>query len=480
LILNNATLEENNGGFISALPNAIATSNDNTYIDVFHSNHGMQSSLNYVVVDGVKSEVGDTTLKVALAASGVSQITLNEAANFHVCIGGNASQASSLSAASANIGPGNAAPAVSDTNPGFIKIGDEIIAYEKINTGSPDWVVDIVGHNSGSVSGRNWDPVTNSGAATGTAHLISATVECYNLAGIPLTKINGTHHTSTFGGLTTLNSPHKYRLNITGVKAHKTLTAGGDNVTISQNIPWDVLTPAIQTQAQPGTNISARALGTSGTSAGPFPSGYTAETSFVKDTTFRDITLNDINYFLATKVIASKQNEISNMSGGKSLDLELNFFSDVTHLSPVVDTQRMSVTTTANLINNATPSQGVGDENAAIYITRLARLDNSATGVKVALAANNFEFSEIAVMYKLVPVGYTGDADDLNFEFFNTDGRPDSGKMVPQNDPFVFGDYEYTIDDAPTYDGFQLKIVLKNYNQPYIPRVKDLRIIALA
>ena len=480
LILNNATLEENNGGFISALPNAIATTDDQTYIDVFHSNHGMQSSLNYVVMDGVKSEVGDTTLKVELAASGVSQVTLVNAANFHVVIGGNAADAALYTTAAQNIGPGTAAPRVSDTNPGFMKIGDEIIAYEKINTGNPDWVLDIVGHNAGSVSGRNWDPVTNSGAATGTAHLEGATVECYNLAGIPLTKINGIHHTSTFGGLTSLNSPHKYRLNITGVKAHKTLTAGGDNVTISQNIPWDVLTPSVQTQVQPGCSISARALGTSGTSAGPFPTGYNAETSFVKDTTFRDITLNDINYFLATKIIASKQNEISNMSGGKSLDLELNFFSDSTHLSPVVDTQRMSATTTANLVNNATPTAGVGDENAAIYITRLARLDNSATGVKVAMAANTFEFSEIQVMYKLVPVGYTGDTDDLNFEFFNTDGRPDSGKMVPQNDPFIFGDFEYTLDDAPAYDGFQLKIVLKNYNQPYIPRVKDLRIIALA
>ena len=438
----------------------------------------MQSSANYVIVDGVRSEVGDTTLKVALAASGVSQITLVNGANFHICIGGNASQASGLTAS--NVGPGQSAPAVSDTNPGFIKIGDEIIAYEKINAGSPDWVVDIVGHNAGSVSGRNWDPVTNSGAATGSSHLINATVECYNLAGIPLTKINGTHHTSTFGGLTSLNSPHKYRLNITGVKAHKTISAGGDGVTISQNIPWDVLTPQIQTQTQPGCSISARALGTSGTSCGPFPSGYTAETSFVKDTTFRDITLNDINYFLATKVIASKQNEISNMSGGKSLDVELNFFSDASHLSPVVDTQRMSVTTTANLINNWTPSAGVGDENAAIYITRLARLDNSATGVKVALAANNFEFSNLCLMYKLVPVGYTGDTDDLNFEYFNTTGISDSGDMVPQNDPFVWTDYEFTVEDAPAYDGFQLKIVLRNYNQPYIPRVKDLRIIALA
>ena len=168
------------------------------------------------------------------------------------------------------------------------------------------------------------------------------------------------------------------------------------------------------------------------------------------------------------------------MSGSKSLTMELNFFSDVSHLSPVLDTQRMSVTTTANLINYATPSQGIGDENAAIYIPRLARLENSSTGVKVALSANTFEFSDIVAMYKLVPAGYTGDPDDINFEFFNTDGRPDSGKMVPQNDPFVWNDYEYTLNDAAAFDGFQLKLVLRNYNQPYIPRVKDLRIIALA
>jgi len=477
VFLNNATLEENNGGFLPLLPNSIAVTDNQAYIDVFHSNHGMQSNANYVIISGVISEVGNTATTSAVSAT-ASQIIVSDASLFHRCIGGNATQAASLTAS--NTGPGNAAPAVSDTNPGFIKIDDEIIAYEYINNGSPNWVINVLGHNSGTVSGRNWDPSSNSGGASGSAHDNGATVECYNLAGIPLTKINGTHHTTTFGGLSTLNSPHKYRLNITGFKSHKTINAGGENILASQNVPWDVLTPQIQTQIQPGCSIAARARATSGTSCGPFPSGVTPETSFQADSTWREITLNDINYFLSHKIIASKQNEISNMSGGKSLTLELNFFSDVSHLSPVLDTQRMSVTTTANLINYATPSQGIGDENAAIYITRLARLENSSTGVKVALSANTFEFSDIVAMYKLVPAGYTGDPDDINFEFFNTDGRPDSGKMVPQNDPFVWNDYEYTLNDAAAFDGFQLKLVLRNYNQPYIPRVKDLRIIALA
>ena len=75
--------------------------------------------------------------------------------------------------------------AVSDTNPGFVKIGDEIIAYEYINNGSPNWVINILGHNAGTVSGRARDPVTNSGGATGTAHDAGTPVSCYNLGGIP-------------------------------------------------------------------------------------------------------------------------------------------------------------------------------------------------------------------------------------------------------------------------------------------------------
>ena len=38
----------------------------------------------------------------------------------------------------------------------------------------------------------------------------------------------------------------------------------------------------------------------------------------------------------------------------------------------------------------------------------------------------------------------------------------------------------YTVEDVDEFDGFQIKISLLNHNQPYIPRVKDLRGIALA
>ena len=83
-------------------------------------------------------------------------------------------------------------------------------------------------------------------------------------------------------------------------------------------------------------------------------------------------------------------------------------------------------------------------------------------------------------MYKLVPVGSTASLDDLQFQFFNTDGRADSGVLVPQNEIETFTDYEFSVEDVEEFDAFQIKIAFIGYDQPYIPRVKDFRGIALA
>ena len=168
------------------------------------------------------------------------------------------------------------------------------------------------------------------------------------------------------------------------------------------------------------------------------------------------------------------------MNSVKSLTMEVNMFSEVKHLTPVIDLTRCDVITTANIINNVEPTAGVGGECAGNYITKVARLEKSATGLKVMLACNTWSESKIVVMYKLIPVGYVDSLDELPFQFFNTTGIPDTGALIPNNDLTTFTDYEYTIEDVDEFDGFQIKISLLNSNQPYIPRVKDLRGIALA
>ena len=459
LILENGELGESNGGSLNLFTNPLRTTVDSDLIRVFHSNHGMQSILNYVTISGVTSEIADGNIAAANLSSTGTSVVLTDAVDlFHTTIGGS----------------DPVADAVSNTNPGFIKIlgteedgsGDEIIAYKSINTSTN--TIEF------ATNGRNHNGV--SGSATGKAHNVGAIVQCYNLAGIPLTKINKTHSS----GIASINSPHSYTIQISGENASSSISCGGTNVVASQNIPWDVLTPQIQAQIEPKTSMVARVQGTSGTSCGPFPSGVSAETSFVKDIGFQEVTIGDENYFADTKIVANQINEINRMNSVKSLTMELNITSEVSHLSPVIDLTRCDMITTQNIINNIEPTSGVGGECAGNYITKVTRLEKSATGLKVMLAANTWTQSKIVVMYKLIPVGYVDSLDDLPFEFFNTTGRPDSGELVPNNDLTSFTDYEYTVEDVNEFDGFQIKISLLSYRQPYIPRVRDFRGIALA
>ena len=164
----------------------------------------MQSTLNYVTISGVTSEIADSAIASANLAADGSSVVLTDPDLFHQFIGGSAS-----------------GDAISNTNPGYIKIlgteedgsGDEIIAYSAIDTGTNTITF--------ATNGRNHNGI--SGSATGKAHAIGAIVQCYNLAGIPLTKINKTHSS----GIASINSPHSYTLQISGENATSSISCGG-------------------------------------------------------------------------------------------------------------------------------------------------------------------------------------------------------------------------------------------------------------
>ena len=41
-----------------------------------------------------------------------------------------------------------------------------------------------------------------------------------------------------------------------------------------------------------------------------------------------------------------------------------------------------------------------------------------------------------------------------------------------------FGSYEFSADNLPLFNGFQIKILMSGTNQALYPRIKDLRVIA--
>ena len=85
---------------------------DDKEVLIYHRNHGMHQRTNNVELMGIVSEVPDTTLTTTLAQSSTS-IQVQDASQFHNIIGG---------------------AAIGNLNPGYLKIGDEIITYSSISS----------------------------------------------------------------------------------------------------------------------------------------------------------------------------------------------------------------------------------------------------------------------------------------------------------------------------------------------------------
>ena len=126
-------------------------------------------------------------------------------------------------------------------------------------------------------------------------------------------------------------------------------------------------------------------------------------------------------------------------------------------------------------------------------------LENPATSLQVRLAAYRHSSNDIRVLYKLLRVD--SPMSDATFECFpgyrnltdttgdgfgdqiknpnRSDGTPDRDVPASRTDN-EFRDYQFTANDLEEFHGFQIKIVMSGTRQSYVPRIKDLRAIALA
>ena len=401
-------------------------------VTIQHSHHGMHDTDNNVVITGVTSEVSPTYLTSSISASDTT-IQVNDATAFHTIING------------ANVG---------SLNLGYIKIEDEIMSY----TG---------------ISGTGKTITVNERGLAGTAavsHADETNVECYNLDGIPLIEINKTH--------TNIQSPtlDSYDLATSSI-ARLGIRSGATNVIASQNIQYEILSPQIQRMTLPKTLITARVNTITGTSINDGQS--LPQNSFSNTGEFYDVNLGEDNYFVSPQLICSAQNESAELSGAKSFRMDLTLFSENNNVTPVVDTDRMSITTISHRINSPsdpnTAKLPVGDGHNGVYITKVADLSNPSSSIKLMFAGYRPSNTEIKPLYRVLPSGSTDSIETLGWEFF-----PTSDAKIPQtSETLQYYDYEYEVTGLD-FSQYQVKLVFVSPNQAYSPIVKDLRAIALA
>ena len=452
----------------------VDTTNDGLHMKVNHRAHAMHSFNNRVKIAGVESDVPVTTLSADYANDSTGDISVVSSANFDTFEG---------------VGVGT-------TNHGYLKIGNEIIAY--------------TGTASGSITGITTRGVDDSGSFS---YDSGTEVKKYEFGGISLRRINKVHDMNnpnvTVPDEKDLDYYHiKLDMSSNGTDRSNsslpdrfftsTKQSGGGDVTATQNIQFETITPNVQILTPPGTSVSGRARTISATSVDG------SEESFI-DQGFQSIDLGGQNHFDTPRMIASEINEIEQLDtlpANKSFTLEHIMVTTDFNVSPVIDLDRVNVCLTTNRINSPVSNFATDpnvritgqDPCASTYVSKLIVLENPASEIKVSFAAYRRNSSDIRVFFKTLSEGSTENSMNVNFTPFPGTGNFTQGGTVlnssainglpdslttPSTD-FGYKDYDFTTGSIPRFTKFQIKIDMVGTNQAEPPYIKDLRAIALA
>ena len=316
-------------------------------------------------------------------------------------------------------------------------------------------------------------------------HGMHGTSNNVTIAGVASGTYNGIAHSDINGTYTSISNVTLDSYDVTtGGTANATGDVGGATVTATQNRLYDVLNLSLQTMTVPETSIGFSIRPTTGKSV----HGSESEFSLTSATNKVNVVANDNIYFTSPQMVASDINQTNEMSGSKSLFVQLDLTSSNTRLSPVLDLQRMSAFTIQNRLNNPTTGntpdfkddeQPTGSSSAAVYCTRPITLENPSTALDVRLTQSVRSTSSVRVFFRATSAEEVRNIDDLNWTPFNIDGSEDV-TVTPSESTNDFKEYKYSASGITEFSAFQIKIVMKGSNSAYPPQIKDMRGIALA
>ena len=442
-------------------------------------NHGMLSDVNKVTISNVKSDVTPTTLSADYTASATGNISVGGTGDF---------------AKFENV-------SVASSNPGFVKIGSEIIKY----TG---------------LSGNNLTGITRAQDSTvAFPHSTSDLVYKYEMNGVSLLRINKTHTLSDSDINEQIGLDYYYLkvsqssgTNITDRTGTSfpalyftgNAKCGGETAKATYNIPFEIITPEIQTISPKYTTIYSSARTVSGMSMNGNESPYV-------DKGFQSVSLNAQNFFDSPRIVASKVNEdarLQTMPGRKSFTLNMNLVSMDTRLSPCIDLVKSNIIFTSNRVNRPVTDY-IGDErvntiendpNACFYVSKPVVLQNAASSIRLMITGAINEANDVRAFYAIqnsadeLPVftpfpGYanlnTGRQEGRVIDPSANNGTPD--EVLKKNTfydftpgPRSFKEITWSIDELPDFKIFRVKLILTSTNQALVPVIQDLRAIALA
>lgn len=230
-----------------------------------------------------------------------------------------------------------------------------------------------------------------------------------------------------------------------------------------------------------------------------FAAKGTVNATSTLDSSFSFVTPLTNNYLTQEKAVLSRSKEISLLSSANSSQFQVTMTSSSEYVSPVLDLNRTHAVYVRNIINantvgEANVSYGGGALNK--YISRIVTLADGqdAEDLMVTLTAYKPSTSDVLVYYKIKHAEDYDTFDNKKWTQMSLQGDANYSSVANQND-FIELKYQiptanmngvgnvasYT-SDGIQYSGFkqfQVKIVLTGTNSALVPKVADLRVIAL-
>ena len=470
-----------NGGAINFINNIA----DGLHFRVRHSNHGMYSNTDIVSLSGVESDIKPEKITSTIDSSSTEDITVSSIGIF---------------TSFENI-------EVNNSNPGYAKLGNEIIKYTGVTT-TTSTLNNIT---------RSMDD-TKAGD-----YNINDKIFKYELNGVSLRRIN-TSHKFEESNLSQypIDVDHywvKVGVSSRGVDRGTGNASGFPELFFSetksggsydqqyvqvgvpygpmatQNIPFNIVRPNVATLLPEGTQIGARIRTFSGNS----PDGNLQ--AFV-DQGYEEISLNSNNYLSTPRIIASKQNELDKLvdfEGRKSFTLQTFLKTEDSKVSPMIDLDRVNMITVMDRINSKVSDYATDrrinsidqDPSAAVYLSKVVSLEKAADGLKVMFDAYRHSTNDIRVMYRIFRIdappqyqlfelfpGFDNlDSEGRVIDAAKNSGRPDR-RVLSSATAEDYKEYEFNASNLPQFNGFQIKIIMSGTNFAYVPKIRDLRAIA--
>jgi hypothetical protein len=208
----------------------------------------------------------------------------------------------------------------------------------------------------------------------------------------------GTGTPSTIGGITLdqINTLHQvvdvsintFTFLVSGTGATSASSGGGENITCTVNLPYEVARVNTGAQVFPTSTFIATARTTQAEAV----TGFNSANKYTLDTPVNIDLLNSY-YFNSPKLIANRLNEIKysdvfHMNGQRSYETVVTMSTNNPAVSPVLDLVRTQLTTIRNLIDNPQPTDNI--YGGTITTVTLKDVDVSAIALT---AGSDFTFT---------------------------------------------------------------------------------------